>query len=68
MNKKRTSRITSAAVLALVFIMGIYIGTTTTTSLTSLSQSASAQSFTETGTDFVVESKAPMAVSQDGIE
>ncbi len=66
MNKKRTSRITSAAVLALVFIMGICIGTTT--SLTSLSQSASAQSFTETGTDFVVEPKAPMAISQDGIE
>src|ERR687890_126148 len=65
MNKKRTSRITSAAVLALVFIMGICIGTATT-SLTSLSQSVSAQSFMQTGTNFVVEPKAPMAVSQDG--
>jgi len=65
MNKKRTSRITSVAVLALVFIMGICIGTATT-SLTSLSQSASAQSFMQTGTNFVVEPKAPMAVSQDG--
>jgi hypothetical protein len=65
MNKKRTSRITSAAVLALVFVMGICIGTVTT-SLTGLSQSASAQSFIETGADFVVEPKAPMAVSQDG--
>jgi hypothetical protein len=65
MNKKRASRITSAAVLALVFIMGICIGTATT-SLTSLSQSASAQSFMQTGTNFVVEPKAPMAVSQDG--
>src|SRR5918997_1284365 len=63
--KKRTSRITSAAVLALVFIMGICIGTATT-SLTSLSQSVSAQSFMQTGTNFVVEPKAPMAVSQDG--
>ena len=63
--KKRTSRITSAAVLALVFIMGICIGTATT-SLTSLSQSASAQFFMQTGTNFVVEPKAPMAVSQDG--
>jgi hypothetical protein len=65
MNKKRSSRITSAAVLVLVFIMEISI-VTATTSLTGLSQSASAQSFIETGADFVVEPKAPMAVSQDG--
>jgi hypothetical protein len=61
---KKLQAITSSVVIAVVFVMGISVGTTT--SLTTLSQSASAQSFIDQESDLRVEPKAPMAVSQDG--
>jgi hypothetical protein len=60
----RASTITSKAVVTLMFVLGISVGTIT--SLVTLSQITSAQSFIDSESDFVVEPKAPMAVSQDG--
>jgi hypothetical protein len=48
---------------AILIVAGVSTPLATTTPLL---QSASAQSFIATGTDFVVEPKAPMAVSSDG--
>jgi hypothetical protein len=61
---KKLQAITSSVVIALVFVIGISVGTIA--SLATLSQTASAQRFIDSESNLAVEPKAPMAVSQDG--
>jgi hypothetical protein len=64
-NKKKDSAATTMSFLFLGAIL-VLAGISTPIAATPLLQSVSAQSFIDSESDFVVEPKAPMAVSQDG--
>jgi hypothetical protein len=64
-NKKNNVLVRSRTLVTLATMIVIIVAGTTTTSLAP-PQSASAQPLMETGSEFVVEPKAPMAVSEDG--
>jgi hypothetical protein len=65
-NKKKTARIIMpAAAVAVLLVIGISVASTTT-SLATLSHTASAQSFIDSESDLRAEPKAPMAASSDG--
>ena len=64
-NKKKNSVVTTFLLLAAILIVaGI---STPLAATTPLLQSAAAQKFMETGSDFIVEPKAPVVVSGDNI-
>jgi hypothetical protein len=64
-NNRKNNSITTTTFLLLATIL-VVAGVSTPLATTHLLQSAEAQQFMETGTNFVVEPKAPMAISQDG--
>jgi hypothetical protein len=69
-NKKNKSIVTAATTITFLLLATILVIAGVTTSLaatTPLLRSAEAQSFIATGTDFVVEPKAPVVVSGDNI-
>jgi len=66
-NKKKISVTTITFLLLATLLVVTAVSTPLATITTPLLQSATAQSFIETGTDFVVEPKAPAVVSGDNI-
>jgi hypothetical protein len=65
--KKNNSKLTAeATTLLLLGAILVLAGMSTPIAVTSLLQSVSAQSFIDQESDFVVEPKAPIVVSQDG--